>query len=78
MPMILHKSPVLIVSIVSAAVSYLIGNVFSMSLYADGLAKLLIFAVLYMSWSLLFKPEAFTYTKEVVMPLINRVIKRKK
>ena len=53
--------PVGIVSFVIAAICYLVGNLLHLGMYADGGVKLIIYLVLYVGWSLLFKPEAYTY-----------------
>lgn len=74
---LLDLSPVFIASVVSAAVSYLCCRVLSFDLYFDGIAKLLIYVVLYMGWSLVFKPEAFVYTQGVIKPMMAKIIKRK-
>ena len=53
--------PVGIASIVIGAICYLIGYVLHLGMYADGAVKLIVYLVLYLGWSLLFKPEAYTY-----------------
>lgn len=70
-------SPIFVASVVSATVSYLCCRVLSFDLYFDGIAKLLIDVVLYMGWSLVFKPEAFVYTQGVINPMMVRIINRK-
>ena len=53
--------PVGIASFVIAAICYLVGNLLHLGMYADGAVKLIIYLVLYLGWSLFFKPEAYTY-----------------
>lgn len=53
--------PVAIVSFVIAAICYLVGNLLHLEMYADGGVKLLIYLILYLGWSFIFKPEAFRY-----------------
>lgn len=69
--------PVTAVSIISAVISFLCINFLGLSLYADGILKLLMYVTIYMGWSLLFKPEAFVYSKSIVTPLITKFAKRK-
>lgn len=68
--------PILIASVICAAISSFIVNYCSFDLYADGALKLIIFATLYTWWSLIFKPESFIYTKGIVKPLMAIVIKK--
>ena len=58
--------PVAIASVVCAVISYAIGSLLNLNLYPDGIVKFLIYVILYMSWSLLFKPEAYTYTLSIL------------
>ena len=58
--------PVAIASVVSAVVSYICGTLLNLSLYPDGIIKFLIYVALYMGWSLIFKPEAYTYTLSII------------
>ncbi len=58
--------PVAIASVVSAVISYICGTLLNLSLYPDGIIKFLIYVVLYMGWSLIFKPEAYTYTLSII------------
>lgn len=62
--------PVFISASFSAIVSYFCGFFMGLGLYVDGLIKLFVFVFVYMSWSLLFKPESFIYTKNILMPII--------
>lgn len=64
--------PVFIAASFSAMVSYVCGYIMDLSLYADGLMKLFVFVFLYMSWSLLFKPESYMYTKNTLMPILSK------
>lgn len=58
--------PVAIASVTCAAISYAIGSLLNLGLYSDGIVKFLTYIVLYVGWSLIFKPEAFTYTLSVI------------
>ena len=56
---------------------YAIGSFCSLSLYADGLLKFIIFVALYAAWSVLFHPVAYQYFCLAAQPLVKK-IKRKK
>lgn len=68
--------PIMIASTIVALVSYYVSILFDLQLYADGVVKLLVYISLYMTWSLVFKPEAYGYTKTTVAPILSR-LKRK-
>lgn len=53
--------PVGIVSTVIAVVCFAVGNWLHLDMYADGGVKLVLYLVLYLGWSFVFKPEAFNY-----------------
>lgn len=63
---ILHILPVGIVSVLAAVVSYGVGSLLNLSLYPDGIVKVLIYLIIYLGWSVLFKPEAYTYTLSIL------------
>ncbi len=63
---LLDIAPVVLVSLLAAAVSFFSVNYFHLSLYVDGALKLLVYATVYLGWSLIFKPEAFTYALTAV------------
>lgn len=63
---LLDLMPMAVAATVSAAVSYVITSMLNLSLYPDGIVKFVICIVLYMAWSLIFKPEAFTYTLTMI------------
>ena len=53
--------PVTVVSTVAAAISYGVGYLLHLGLYMDGLLKLFVYVAIYLGWSLIFKPETYTY-----------------
>lgn len=53
--------PVALASSFSALTCYGIGNLLNLGMYPDGLMKILVYAIFYIGWSLIFKPEAYTY-----------------
>ena len=68
--------PILIASLSAAALSYAVGRFCSLSLYADGALKFIIFAVLYIGWSLAFRPEAYQLFYTTIEPFAKK-LKRK-
>ena len=72
--------PVLLASSAIAALTYAVGTLCSLPLYADGTLKFVVFMALYIGWSLSFKPEAYRLFHETVEPFtkkLKRKIKRK-
>ena len=67
-------SPVAIASSSIALFSYVCGYLLHLGLYPDGMVKFLVYAILYLGWSFMFKPEAFTYTVSI-LPL-DKIKKR--
>ena len=63
---LLDLMPVLISAVVAAVVSYGCGYLLNLELYLDGIVKFLVYAVIYMSWSLVFKPDAYTYFLTII------------
>jgi O-antigen/teichoic acid export membrane protein len=73
---LLDISPVLLASLTIAIPSYAIGALCSLSLYADGILKFVIFIALYACWSVMFRPEAYQLFCEAAKP-ITKKLKRK-
>lgn len=72
--------PVALVSIIAAAVSYGVGYLLHLNMYVNGLIVFFVFAAIYLGWSLVFKPEAYTYFLSVIpekFKFVNR-LKRSK
>jgi hypothetical protein len=64
--------PVLLASLVAAAMTYAVGAFCDLSLYMDGLLKLAVFIALYAAWSALFRPKAYQYFCVAAKPLIKK------
>lgn len=75
---VLDLLPVGIVSVAIAVISYFIGSLLHLGLYADGVVKFMTYIVLYMGWSLMFKPEAYTYFLSAIPSRFNIIKKLKK
>lgn len=68
--------PMMVAAAVAAAVSYETADLCHLSIYPDGLFKLLLYIIVYLGWSFLFKPEAYLYTKSIVTPVFSKIRKR--
>lgn len=69
--------PVAIVSFIAAAASYGIGYLLHLNMYPDGLVKFVVYLIIYLGWSFIFKPEAYTYFLTII-PAKFRFWERKK
>ncbi len=58
--------PVTIVSLLAAFVSFGVGYLLHLDMYPDGLIKFTIYVIIYLGWSLIFKPEAYTYFLTII------------
>ena len=58
---ILDVLPVGIASLIAAVASFGVGYLLHLSMYPDGLVKAGVYAIIYLGWSFIFKPEAYTY-----------------
>ena len=58
--------PVTLVTVLAAGVSYMIGYFCHLSLYLDGLLKLVIFIIVYVGWVLAFKPDSYQYFLTII------------
>lgn len=65
--------PVAVVSIIAGFISYYVGVIFKLSLFGDGLLKVCIYVIIYLSWSFVFKPEAYNYTKSIVSSMVSNI-----
>lgn len=58
---LLNILPVTVASIISAVVAYSVGELLHLSVYPDGIIKFAVYLTVYLAWSFIFKPEAYTY-----------------
>lgn len=63
---IMDLLPVTIASLFAAGVSYGVGYLLHLNMYPDGLLKLFVYVVVYLGWSFIFKPEAYTYFLTII------------
>lgn len=75
---IIDLLPIAIVSVIAALLSYGVGHLLHLSMYLDGLVKASVYAVVYLGWSFIFKPEAFTYFLTTIPDRFNFIKKLKK
>lgn len=74
---LLDLIPMAVMSVVAAVISYFAISPWHLNMYVDGILKVVVYAIIYMGWSLLFKPESFTYSLTIV-PEKFRFWERKK
>lgn len=68
-------TPIFTVSIIAFLVSYFISNHIGFDLFVDGIVKAVIFGIIYLGWSCIFKPEAYNYTLSIIQELRLRTNK---
>lgn len=68
--------PVTLVSVFAAIVSYWVGTLWQLPLYADGLVKLLVYIIIYVGWCLLFKPVVYKDFKTVIVTIYYKLRKK--
>lgn len=69
--------PITAVSVLAAAVSYVIGYLIIGNIYFNGLLMLVVYLIIYIGWSIMFKPESYTYFLTII-PVKFRFWERKK
>lgn len=69
---LLNIMPVTVASVVSALIAYGAGELLHLSVYLDGIVKFAIYMVVYIAWSFIFKPEAYTYFITIVDPVMKK------
>ena len=73
---LLDLTPILMASIATAIICYLIGLFANLSLYMDGLVKVSCYVIIFLFFSFLFKLESFGYFKEAFQPVVKKLSKR--
>ena len=58
--------PVYLVATIAGLASWGVGYLFCLDMYLDGILKLCVFLMVFLGWSLIFKPEAYTYTLSII------------
>ena len=70
---LLDIMPVLVVSAIAAVISYSVGNIIETNMYIDSLFKVTIYMVVYLGWSVTFKPESFIFAKDNLLLTIKKL-----
>ena len=63
---LLDLLPVSVASLVATIISYGLASVLNLGLYADGVIKVVVVLLVYIAWSVMFKPEAYSYTLTII------------
>ena len=63
---LLSIMPVAVASVVSAVAAFIVGYFLNFSMYPDGIVKFFVYLIIYMGWSLIFKPEAYNYFLTII------------
>lgn len=63
---LLDLMPVTVASTAAAVIAYFVAVTLHLGIYADGIVKLILCLGLYMVWTIIFKPEAYTYTLTII------------
>lgn len=71
-----HLSSIFLVSALAAGVSYFVGSIVHLNMYVDGILKICIFVSIYLFWSIVLKPEAFTFAMSSVPDRFRKVFQR--
>ena len=74
---LIDLSPIFVVSAIAVVAGYFGSSLFDLGLYLDGVVKTAIFLAVYLGWSLLFRPEAYTYSLSILSVLKSKKSKSK-
>lgn len=64
--------PVSVASIISAIFAYGLGELLQLSVYIDGIVKFIVYLTIYLTWSIVYKPEAYTYFLTIIEPYTKK------
>ena len=67
--------PFLVVSILAAVVSYWGGCLFHVNMYVVAVIELIIYSIIYIGWSIVFKPEPYSFLIERIKRVRNNSLK---
>lgn len=71
-----HLAPTLCASVIAFAAGYGASRLFALPLYADGAVRCLVYLAVYIGWSIIFKPDAFVYFKDILPLVVKRIAKK--
>ena len=75
---LLDLLPNMIAAVICAVATYTICHFLHLSLYLEGAAMIVVYTLLYLGWSMLFKPEAYTFFVDTVGKLYKRLRSKRK
>lgn len=64
--------PVMIVSFGAMVISYYVVSFFHIGLYLDGILKGILYIVIYIGWTIIFRPEASLNIETIIQSIINK------
>ena len=73
---LMDLSPIFLVSFIAFFTGYYGSSLIECEQYTNGIVRTTIFLVVYIGWSLLFKPECYTYTLSVIATLRSKSRKK--
>lgn len=59
-------APIFIASVIAGAFGWYVGTVLNFGMYTIALVRVCLFAIVYVGWSLVFKPEAYIYSLTIL------------
>lgn len=65
--------PVLVVSIIATIISYVVSALLDLSIYIDGIVKVVVYVIIYLGWTYIFKPESSKNVKLILAPLRKKL-----
>ncbi len=73
---LLNLMPVAVASVITAILTFGVGYLFHLPTYLDGILKFTIYLLIYLAWSVIFKPEAYTYFLTIIKPMLGKIKNR--
>ncbi len=73
---LINLMPTTLATLCFGLFSYFSVSLLDLNLYADGVLKMAVFVVLYLGWSHFMQPEAYTYTKGILIPMLSKYKKK--
>ena len=68
--------PIILTAVVAVVPAFIVGKLININLYVDSFTRFFVFISIYIGVSILVKPEAFSYCKNII-PILLKKIKRK-
>lgn len=62
-------APIFLVSGFAFIISYYSIDIMNFGLFVDGICKAIIFGIIYIGWSIIFKPDSYNYTLSIIQEL---------